>query len=161
MVYIAEQTEAVERRVTLETIHPGMDPRHVIARLEAERQTLVTMNHPGIAHAIDDGTTDSGRPSFAMALRKVVPIARNCDEHLLTLRQRLDLSVAVCHAVQHGHQTGINHRDINPSNVLVAEYDDRAAPKTIDFGVVEAIEQRLAEQTKLTQMARWLARWSI
>src|SRR5262249_37898080 len=143
-VFMAEQTVPVQRRVALKIIKPGMDSRQVIARFEAERQALALMDHPNIARVLDAGTIGdrpsarsqatvdrhahatplAGRPYFVMELVKGVPITGYCDEHRLTPRQRLELFVPVCHAVQHAHQKGIIHRDLKPSNVLVAEYDD-------------------------------------
>ena len=128
-VYMAEQIEPVERRVALKIIKPGMDTKAVIARFEAERQALAMMDHPNIAKVLDVGTTNSGRPYFVMELVRGVPITQYCDEHHLTPRQRLELFLPVCQAVQHAHQKGIIHRDIKPSNVLVAEYDDRPVPE--------------------------------
>ncbi len=154
VVYMAEQTEPVQRRVALKIIKPGMDTRQVIARFEAERQALAVMDHPSIARVFEASTTDTGRPYFVMELVKGVPITQYCDEHHLTPRQRLELFVPVCQAVQHAHQKGIIHRDIKPSNVLVAEYDDRPVPKIIDFGVAKAIQQRLTERTVFTQLGQ-------
>ena len=153
-VYMAEQTEPVERRVALKIIKPGMDSRQVIARFEAERQALAMMDHPNIAKVLDAGTTESGRPYFVMELVKGVPITEYCDEHHLTTRQRLELFVPICQAVQHAHQKGIIHRDIKPTNVLVAEYDDQAVPKIIDFGVAKATQKRLTEKTMFTQFGQ-------
>jgi serine/threonine protein kinase/Flp pilus assembly protein TadD len=154
VVYMAEQTEPVERRVALKIIKPGMDTRQVIARFEAEEQALAMMDHPNIAKVLDAGATDSGRPYFVMELVKGVPITQYCDEHHLTPRQRLELFVPVCHAVQHAHQKGIIHRDLKPTNVLVAEYDDRPVPKIIDFGVAKAIQQRLTEKSLFTELGQ-------
>src|SRR6476620_7852133 len=137
-VWMAQQTEPVKRLVALKLIKPGMDSKQVIARFEAERQALALMEHPNIARVLDAGTTDAGRPYFVMDLVKGVPITRYCDEHHLTPRQRLELFVPVCQAVQHAHQKGIIHRDLKPSNVLVALYDGRPVPKVIDFGVAKA-----------------------
>ncbi len=120
VVYMAEQTEPVERRVALKIIKPGMDTRQVIARFEAERQALAMMDHPNIAKVLDAGATDSGRPYFVMELVKGLPITQYCDEQHLTPRERLELFLPVCQAVQHAHQKGIIHRDLKPSNVLVA-----------------------------------------
>jgi hypothetical protein len=108
---------------------------------------LALMEHPNIARVLDAGTTTSGRPYFVMELVKGIPVTRYCDEHRLTPRQRLELFVPVCQAVQHAHQMGIIHRDLKPSNVLVARYDDRPVPKVIDFGVAKATGQQLTEQT--------------
>ena len=154
VVYMAEQTEPVERRVALKIIKPGMDTQQVIARFEAEEQALAMMDHPNIARVFEVGTTESGRPYFAMELVRGIPITQYCDEHHLTPRQRLELFVPVCHAIQHAHQKGIIHRDIKPTNVLVAEYDDRPVPKIIDFGVAKAIQQRLTERTMFTQFGQ-------
>src|SRR5262249_45449918 len=131
----------------LKVIKPGMDSRQVIARFEAERQALALMDHPHIAKVHDAGTTPAGRPYFVMELVQGVPITRYCDEHRLTLRQRLELFVPVCQAVQHAHHKGIIHRDLKPSNVLVARYDDRPVPKVIDFGVAKATGPQLTEET--------------
>ena len=142
-VWMAQQTEPVKRLVALKLIKAGMDSRQVIARFEAERQALALMDHPNIAKVLDGGTTGAGRPYFVMDLVKGVPITRYCDEHRLTPRQRLELFIPVCQAVQHAHQKGIIHRDLKPSNVLVALYDGRPVPKVIDFGVAKAAGQPL------------------
>jgi tetratricopeptide (TPR) repeat protein/serine/threonine protein kinase len=149
-VYLAQQTEPVKRLVALKVIKPGMDSRQVIARFEAERQALALMDHPNIARVLDAGATDRGRPYFVMELVKGVPITRFCDLHHLTPRQRLELMVPVCQAVQHAHQKGIIHRDLKPSNVLVASYDGKAVPKVIDFGIAKATGQQLTEKTLVT-----------
>jgi serine/threonine protein kinase/tetratricopeptide (TPR) repeat protein len=154
VVYMAQQTEPVERRVALKIIKPGMDTRAVIARFEAEQQALAMMDHPNIAKVLDAGTTETGRPYFVMELVKGIPITQYCDQKQLTPRERMQLFVPICQAVQHSHQKGIIHRDIKPSNVLVAMYDDRAVPKIIDFGVVKAINQRLTERTLFTEFGQ-------
>ena len=151
VVFMAEQTEPLQRTVALKIIKPGMDTRQVIARFEAERQALAMMDHPNIARVLDAGTTDTGRPYFVMDLVKGVPITEYCDQQHLPVRQRLELMTAVCHAVQHAHQKGIIHRDLKPSNVLVAEYDGQPVPKIIDFGVAKATAQRLTEKTMFTE----------
>ncbi|MEX0610528.1 MAG: serine/threonine-protein kinase, partial [Pirellulales bacterium] len=124
VVFMAEQSEPLQRTVALKIIKPGMDTRQVIARFEAERQAVAMMDHPNIAKVLDAGTTDSGLPYFVMEIVKGVPITRYCDEKHLPLRARLELFVQVCQAVQHAHQKGVIHRDIKPNNVLVAEYDN-------------------------------------
>ena len=126
----------------------------MIARFEAERQALALMDHPNIARVLDAGTTDRGRPYFVMELVKGVPITEYCDEHHLTPRQRLELFVPVCQAVQHAHQKGIIHRDLKPSNVLVALYDGKPVPKVIDFGVAKAAGQQLTEQDAVHRLRR-------
>ena len=149
-VWMAEQTEPVKRLVAVKLIKAGMDSRQVIARFEAERQALALMDHPNIARVLDAGTTAAGRPYFVMELVKGVPITKYCDEHHLTPRQRLELFVPVCQAVQHAHQKGIIHRDLKPSNVLVALYDGKPVPKVIDFGVAKATGQQLTDKTLVT-----------
>jgi serine/threonine protein kinase len=156
VVFMAEQTEPIQRTVALKIIKPGMDTRQVIARFEAERQAVAMMDHPNIAKVLDAGTTDSGRPYFVMELVKGVPITKYCDEKHLPLRARLELFVQVCQAVQHAHQKGIIHRDLKPNNVLVAEYDNHAVPKVIDFGVAKATAQRLTERTMFTEFGQVL-----
>jgi serine/threonine protein kinase/tetratricopeptide (TPR) repeat protein len=149
-VWMAQQTEPVKRLVALKLIKAGMDSKQVIARFEAERQALALMDHANIARVLDGGTTGASRPYFVMDLVKGVPITRYCDEHRLTPRQRLELFVPVCQAIQHAHQKGIIHRDLKPSNVLVALYDGRPVPKVIDFGVAKAAGQALTEKTLVT-----------
>jgi serine/threonine protein kinase/tetratricopeptide (TPR) repeat protein len=179
-VWMAQQTEPVKRLVAIKFIRAGMDSRQVIARFDAERQALALMDHPNIARVLDAGTTgeirnaefgmrnndqaepaipnsefripnlSTGRPYFVMDLVKGVPITRYCDEHHLTPRQRLELFIPVCQAIQHAHQKGIIHRDLKPANVLVALYDGKPVPKVIDFGVAKAAGQSLTEKTLVT-----------
>jgi WD40 repeat protein/serine/threonine protein kinase len=178
VVFMAEQREPIRRLVAIKIIKPGMDSAQVIARFEAERQALALMDHPNIAKVLDAGTTavvssqlsvvreekgvgdhlttdnlqltTAGRPYFVMELVKGIPITKYCDEHQLTPRERLELFIPVCQAIQHAHQKGIIHRDIKPSNVLVASYDGVPVPKVIDFGVAKAMGQRLTERTLFT-----------
>ncbi|MBI3411988.1 MAG: serine/threonine protein kinase [Planctomycetes bacterium] len=172
VVFMAEQLEPVRRKVALKIVKPGMDSRQVIARFEAERQALALMEHPNIAKVLDAGTTGepsrvsdrvsgdgeprrltplgSPRPYFVMELVKGVPITQFCDENHLSPRQRLELFVVVCQAVQHAHQKGIIHRDLKPSNIMVALYDSQPVPKIIDFGVAKALHERLTERTMFT-----------
>ncbi len=149
-VWMAQQTEPVKRLVALKLIKLGMDSRQVIARFEAERQALALMDHPHIAKVLDAGTTEAGRPYFVMELVKGLPITKYCDEHRLTPRQRLELFITVCQAVQHAHQKGIIHRDLKPTNVLVALYDRKPVPKVIDFGVAKAAGPSLTDKTLVT-----------
>ncbi|HEV2971719.1 MAG TPA: serine/threonine-protein kinase, partial [Pirellulales bacterium] len=151
VVWMAEQTQPVQRKVALKVIKPGMDSRQVIARFEAERQALAMMDHVNIARVLDAGTTESGLPYFVMELVHGVPITQYCDDIHLTPRERLELFVPVCQALQHAHQKGIIHRDIKPSNVMVTLYDGKPVPKVIDFGVAKATEQRLTYKTMFTQ----------
>ncbi|MCP4786887.1 MAG: protein kinase [Fuerstiella sp.] len=156
VVYVAEQTEPVRRKVALKIIKPGMDTREVIARFQAERQALAMMDHPNIAKVIDGGSTDTGRPYFVMELIRGLRITDYCDQATMTTRQRLELFVSVCHAVQHAHHKGIIHRDLKPSNVLVTEIDGLAIPKVIDFGVAKATQQPFTDQSVYTQFSEMI-----
>ncbi len=151
VVYMAEQTRPVNRKVALKVIKLGMDTKQVIARFEAERQALALMDHPNIARVLDAGATETGRPFFVMELVRGIAIHEYCDTHKLSTRERLALFVDVCHAVQHAHQKGVIHRDLKPSNVLVTSHDGRPVPKIIDFGVAKATNQRLTERTLFTE----------
>src|SRR5262249_19570658 len=135
VVFLAEQTQPVRRKVALKVLKPGMDTKQVVARFEAERQALALMDHPNIAKGFDGGVTPSGRPYFVMELVKGVPITDFCDHNQLTLRQRLELFLPVCQAVQHAHQKGVIHRDLKPSNILVVLRDTAPVPLVIDFGI--------------------------
>jgi eukaryotic-like serine/threonine-protein kinase len=150
-VFMAEQTQPVQRKVALKLIKAGMDSAQVIARFEAERQALAMMDHVNIARVFDAGATEAGRPYFVMELVHGVPITKYCDDNRLTPRERLELFVPVCQAIQHAHQKGIIHRDLKPSNVMITLYDGKPVPKVIDFGVAKATEQKLTERTLFTQ----------
>ena len=156
VVYMAEQREPVIRKVALKIIKLGMDTRQVVARFEAERQALALMDHPNIAKVLDGGATESGRPYFVMELVPGLPITQFCDEANLSTRDRLELFVEVCSAIQHAHQKGIIHRDIKPSNILVTLHGDKPVPKVIDFGVAKATQGRLTEKTLFTQFQQFI-----
>jgi eukaryotic-like serine/threonine-protein kinase len=156
IVYMAEQLQPVRRKVALKIIKPGMDSRMVVARFEAERQALALMDHPNIAHVYDGGATETGRPYFVMELVRGIPITDFCDQNLLRIRDRIELFIAVCKAVQHAHQKGIIHRDLKPNNVLVTLHDDKPVVKVIDFGIAKAIGQQLTEKTLFTNFAAML-----
>ncbi len=151
-VWAAEQLEPVRRQVALKLIKAGMDSRAVLARFEAERQALALMDHPNIAKVLDAGTTVTGRPFFVMELVKAIPITRYCDDEKLSPRERLELFIPVCHAVQHAHKKGIIHRDLKPSNVLVGLYDGKPIPKVIDFGIAKATGSKLTAHTVYTEV---------
>ncbi|MCL4180768.1 MAG: serine/threonine protein kinase, partial [Verrucomicrobia bacterium] len=150
MVYLADQEEPVRRQVALKLIKLGMDTKSVIARFEAERQALAVMDHPNIAKVFDAGATETGRPYFVMELVPGTRITEYCDQHHLSIRQRLELFIQVCHAIQHAHQKGIIHRDIKPSNILVTLNEAGPTPKVIDFGIAKATQQPLTEKTLIT-----------
>jgi tetratricopeptide (TPR) repeat protein len=149
-VYMAEQTEPVRRKVALKVIKLGMDTRQVVARFEVERQALALMDHPNIAKVLDAGATETGRPFFVMELVRGTKITDYCDQNHLSTRERLDLFVQVCHAVQHAHQKAIIHRDLKPSNIMVTLHDGVPVPKVIDFGIAKATQQPLTDKTLFT-----------
>src|SRR5215469_5428135 len=140
--------------MALKIIKPGMDSRQVLSRFEAEKQALAMMDHENIARVFDAGTTEAGHPYFVMELVRGIPIDAFCDQKRLTVRQRLELFIPVCRAVQHAHQKGIIHRDLKPSNILVTLHDGVPVPKVIDFGVAKAIGQSLTEKTVYTALAQ-------
>ena len=156
VVWMAEQEEPVRRRVALKIIKLGMDTKQVIARFEAERQALAMMDHPNIARALDAGATETGRPYFVMELVKGIKITEYCDQNNLPTRERLDLFIKVCQAIQHAHQKGIIHRDIKPSNVLVTLHDGAPVAKVIDFGIAKATEGRLTDKTLFTSFQQFI-----
>jgi WD40 repeat protein/serine/threonine protein kinase len=156
IVFMAEQTQPVRRKVALKVLKPGMDTRQVVARFESERQALALMHHPHIAHVYDGGETATGRPYFVMELVRGIPITEFCDQHQLAVRERLALFVGICQAVQHAHQKGIIHRDLKPSNVLVTLHDGTPVPKVIDFGIAKVTSQRLTDKTLFTNFAQLL-----
>jgi WD40 repeat protein/tRNA A-37 threonylcarbamoyl transferase component Bud32 len=157
VVYVAEQTEPVRRRVALKVIKLGMDTKQVVARFEAERQALAMMDHPNIAKVLDAGATENGRPFFVMELVRGIKITEYCDQNNLTTTERLDLFIKVCQAIQHAHQKGIIHRDIKPSNILVTMHDGVPVPKVIDFGIAKAtVGQTLTDKTVYTQLQQFI-----
>jgi len=149
VVYRAEQTEPLRREVALKLVAWGLDSGRVAARFAAERQVLARMEHPNIARVLDAGADEHGRPFFVMELVRGVPITEYCAAHNLSVRERLRLMIAVCHAVQHAHQKGVIHRDLKPSNLLVATTDGEAIPKVIDFGIAKALDE--GEAHRLTR----------
>jgi serine/threonine protein kinase len=156
VVFMAEQTEPVQRKAALKIIKAGMDTREIIARFEAERQALALMDHPNIARVLDAGATASGRPYFVMELVRGLPLTDYCDQAKLTTRERLELFIQVCRAVQHAHQKGVIHRDLKPSNVLVTLHDGAPVPKVIDFGVAKALGQKLTDKTLFTRFEQMI-----
>ncbi|GAI65768.1 unnamed protein product, partial [marine sediment metagenome] len=152
----AEQQEPVRRNVALKIVKLGMDTKQVIARFEAERQTLAVLDHPNIAHVFDAGTTRAGRPYFVMEYVEGMSITKYCDEQKLNIEERLELFKQVCEGVHHAHQKGIIHRDIKPSNILISNHSDKAVPKIIDFGIAKAITQSLTEETFFTHQGQLL-----
>lgn len=156
LVYLAQQNQPVKRKVALKIIKLGMDTKQVVTRFETERQTLAVLEHPNIAHVFDAGTTETGRPYFVMEYVDGWSITKYCDEHKLSIEQRLGLFQQVCEGVHHAHQKGIIHRDLKPSNILVSVHGDRAVPKIIDFGIAKAITQPLTENTSYTEHGQLL-----
>src|SRR5262249_18419269 len=154
LVFMAEQEQPIRRKVALKILKPGMDSRQIIARFEAERQALALMDHLNIAKVLDAGQASSGRPYFVMDLVKGLPITEFCDQAKLPIRERLELFLSVCQAVQHAHQKGIIHRDIKPSNVLVTLHEGAPLAKVIDFGIAKALGQQLTDKTVYTGFAQ-------
>ena len=151
-VWLAEQKEPVRRRVALKLVKAGMNTREVMARFESERQALALMEHPAIARVFDAGSTPEGAPYFVMEYVAGVPITEYCDNHRLSIQERLELFTQVCEGVRHAHQKAVIHRDLKPSNILVAEVDGRPAAKIIDFGVAKALSQKLTAHTMFTRV---------
>lgn len=150
VVWMAEQSEPIQRKVALKVIKAGMDTKEVLARFDAERQAVALMDHTHIAKVLDAGATPSGRPWFAMELVKGIPITEFCDEQKLGTRERLDLFGDVCAAINHAHQKGVIHRDIKPSNVMVTRDGDKPVVKVIDFGIAKATQSKLTDKTLFT-----------
>ena len=106
IVYFAKQHEPVEREVAIKVLHSNRCTDSFILGFEAERQTLANMSHPGIAHFYDAGLTEHNQPFFVMEFVSGQPITEYCDEHRLSIKQRLALFTDVCKAVQHAHTKG-------------------------------------------------------
>ena len=156
VVYVAEQEEPVRRKVALKVIKLGMDTRNVVARFQAERQALALMDHPNIAQVHDAGATETGRPYFVMELVRGIKITDYCDQQQLSTRERLELFIKVCQAIQHAHQKGVIHRDIKPSNILVTVNDGVPVPKVIDFGIAKATKGTLTDLTVYTDLHQFI-----
>jgi len=156
VVYMAQQTRPLKRRVALKIIKLGMDTKEVIARFEVERQALAIMDHPNIAKVLDAGATDTGRPYFVMELVRGISITAYCDKNKLSTQDRLALLLPVCNAVHHAHQKGIIHRDLKPSNIMVTLHDGLPVPKVIDFGIAKATNRQLTEKTVFTRYAQMI-----
>jgi len=154
IVYLAEQRKPIKRRVALKIVKPGMDSKEILARFEAERQTLALLDHPNIAKIHDAGMTKTRRPYFVMEYVKGTPITEYCDRHKLTIETRLKLFQEVCNAIQYAHQKGIIHRDIKPSNVLISTEEEQCLPKVIDFGVAKAQTQSMTDRTLYTEVGQ-------
>ncbi len=156
IAYFAEQLAPVKRHVALKVIKPGMDTKAVVARFEAERQLLALMDHPNVAKVFDAGSTAAGRPYFVMELVRGMRITEYCDQQRLSIAERLQLFMQVCHAIQHAHHKGVMHRDIKPSNVIVTMHDGEPLAKVIDFGIAKATQGPLSEQTLHTAVDQFI-----
>ena len=155
-VWLAEQMHPFHRQVAVKIIKAGMDTEQVVARFEAERQTLALMDHAGIAKVLDAGSTPEGRPYFVMEYVRGEMITTYCDRYRLPLEQRVDLFTRLCDAVQHAHQKGVIHRDLKPSNVLISSSDERPEPRVIDFGISKAITTPLADRSVFTEFGAFV-----
>src|SRR5205807_719827 len=171
-VFLAQQQHPVQRKVALKVIKPGMDSRQVIARFEAERQALAMMDHVNIARVFDAGATESGRPYFVMELVHGVPITKYCDDDRLTPRERLELFVPVCQAIQHAHQTGstpLTHKRIKEAayyeilRMIKEEEPPRPSTRLSDSGeaLASISAQRHMEPAKLTKLVRGELDWIV
>ncbi len=151
-VWMADQTQPVKRRVAVKLIRVERGTsKMILSRFEAERQAIALMDHPHIAKLFDAGTTQSGQPFFVMELVKGIPLTDYCDQHRLSIPQRLALFQQICSAVQHAHQKGIIHRDLKPGNILVESHDGELVTKVIDFGLAKATTgMQLTENTLFT-----------
>lgn len=156
VVYLAEQTTPVRRRVALKLLKPGMDSKQVIARFESERQALAVMDHPNIARVLDSGVAPDGRPYFVMELVHGTPLTDYADTHRLSTSERIRLFIDVCHAVLHAHHKGVIHRDLKPSNVMVAVGEAGPVVKVIDFGIAKAVGLGLTTRTLVTRAGQLL-----
>lgn len=151
-VWIAQQTQPVKRRVAVKLIRPGMGSKSFLARFEQERQALAMMDHPNIAKVLDAGVAENGAPFLVMEYVSGEQLTKYCDAARMSPKDRLELFIPICQAVQHAHQKGIVHRDLKPANILVAKVDGRPVPKVIDFGVAKATGGKLTDQTLATDI---------
>ena len=154
VVYLAEQREPIRRRVAIKLIKPGMDSEQVLARFDLERQALAVMSHPTIARVLDAGTTERGQPYFVMEYVEGIPIDAYCDQHRLSLDERIGIFQQVCQGVQHAHQKGVLHRDLKPGNILISRKNDEHLVKIIDFGMARATNHQLVDQTIYTEQGQ-------
>lgn len=140
-VWLARQIHEIDRLVAIKFVLAGMDSQRILARFEFERQVLEMLNHPNIATIIDAGMTEQGRPYFVMEYVEGISITDYCNLERLNVRQRLELFLQVCDAVQHSHQVGIIHRDLKPSNIMISLTGQSPVAKVIDFGLAKAMAQ--------------------
>jgi serine/threonine protein kinase/tetratricopeptide (TPR) repeat protein len=146
-VYLAEQREPLRRQVAVKLIRGGLYDRRLLKRFEAESQAMARLTHVNVASVYEVGSTEDGRPFIAMEYVPGPGVLKYCDEKALSLRERLELFLAVCEGIGHAHQKAVIHRDIKPSNVLVTEIQGRAVPKIIDFGLAKGLDQPLTGET--------------
>ena len=157
IVYEAEQSRPVRRTVALKLLKPGVASDEVLSRFEGERQALARMEHPSVAKVLDAGVTEDGRPYFAMEFVRGDPILKFADSANLGIRERLELMIRVCEAVQHAHAKGVVHRDLKPANILCMRTEGGLLPKVIDFGIAKATGERLVDSAMVTLGAATLA----
>jgi eukaryotic-like serine/threonine-protein kinase len=155
-VWLAQQTAPLQRQVALKLIRWGTYDDTLLHRFQAERQSLAVMDHPSIAKVFDAGATAEGQPYFVMEYVAGLPITDYCDQKRLKIRDRLELFIKVCEAVQHAHQKAIIHRDLKPANILVAEIDGKPVPRIIDFGLAKAINREITEETLHTGVGNFV-----
>jgi serine/threonine protein kinase/DNA-binding winged helix-turn-helix (wHTH) protein/tetratricopeptide (TPR) repeat protein len=157
LVYLAEQTEPVQRKVALKLIKAGMDSKQVLARFEAERQALALMNHANVATVYDAGSTASQQPYFAMEYVRGLDITAHCDQLDMGFRERITLFLQACEGVLHAHQKGMIHRDLKPANILVSRAQHQPATvKIIDFGVAKSLSGVLSTHPAHTSLGSFV-----
>jgi len=155
-VWLAEQISPVRRQVALKLIKAGMYDEAVGQRFQSERQSLAMMDHPAIAKVFDAGTTPQGQPYLVMEYVPGLPITDYCDQHKLSIKDRLELFIHTCEGVQHAHQKAIIHRDLKPSNILVIEVDGKPTPRIIDFGLAKTTAPQVAGEGPFTQYGQFI-----
>ena len=155
-VWLAEQVAPVRRQVALKLIKAGMYDEAIVQRFQSERQSLAMMDHPAIAKVFDAGTTSQGQPYLVMEFVPGLPITEYCDQHKLSIKDRLELFIQACEGVQHAHQKAIIHRDLKPSNILVIEVDRKAVPRIIDFGLAKTTAPQLSGESLFTQLGQFI-----
>lgn len=149
-VYSAKQNHPIKRFVAIKFIKPKSHSHANAERFDSEWRALALMDHPNIARIHDSGISEKGNAFYAMEYFPGVSITKFCDGQKYDLKQRLELFLPVCRAIQHAHDKGIVHRDIKPSNILVGVSENQAVPKVIDFGLAKSLSSRLLDPKALT-----------
>ncbi|MEO1369843.1 MAG: serine/threonine-protein kinase, partial [Acidobacteriota bacterium] len=149
-VYLAVEERTDRRHVAIKMIRMPIPDPDLIRRFEAERRAMSRLNHPAIAQLFGAGVAEDGRHFVVMEYVEGLPITRHCDEHRLSIRERLELFIEVCRGVEHAHRRQLLHRDLKPSNVLISTRDETSTPKIIDFGIARSLDGPLDGQATVT-----------